>query len=195
MVSILDLQNREEPAPPQPVAPAAEPPVLEEELAEDAAPEEFEFVLGRRQVASLLFVSTIVLVVFVAVAYLAGKASVPKQIAAPAVADLPNTPPAPIVVKQEASPPAPSLGPEPPIYADPKVGAVYIQIGVVDKGIAEVLAEGLRRKGLPGFVAPGPTAKEFRVLIGPLPDPKSFIATKDAVDRIGLNTFARRYPN
>jgi hypothetical protein len=191
MVSILDLQDRQE----VPAAPPPPPEALEGAALEPEAPAEFEFVLGRRQVASLLFVSTIVLVVFVAVAYLAGKSTVAKPAPAPVVAELPVTPPAPIVVKQEAPPAVEITGPEPPIFADPKVGAVYIQMGVVERGIAEIFAEGLRRKGLPGFVGPGPTPKEFRVLIGPLPDPASFVKAKEAVDRIGLTTFARRYPD
>jgi len=45
-------------------------------------PEEFEIVLGRRQIASVLFVATVILALFSAVSYLAGKSISPKKITA-----------------------------------------------------------------------------------------------------------------
>jgi cell division septation protein DedD len=80
-----------------------------------------------------------------------------------------------------------------PIFADPTAGAVYLQMGAVEKGMAVIFAEGLRKHGFNAFVAPGPSEKIFRVLIGPLPDPDSFRRVKDAVDAIDLGTFARKY--
>jgi hypothetical protein len=68
-------------------------------------------------------------------------------------------------------------------------------MGAVEKGVAVIFAEGLRKHGLVSFVAPGPSEKIFRVLIGPLPDPASYVKAKDVVDKIGLSTFARRFPN
>jgi cell division septation protein DedD len=59
--------------------------------------------------------------------------------------------------------------------------------------MATILAEGLRSHGFDAFVAPGPSEKIFRVLIGPLPDPESFRQAKAAVDAIELSTFARKY--
>ena len=166
---------------------------------------EYEIVLGRRQIASLLFVGIVLAVVFSAVSYLAGRTAAPKPM---------QLPPAPPPV---AAPPAPAappmieattavLPPEPvvaaakndvkldaPIFADPTAGAVYLQMGAVDKGMAVIFAEGLRKHGFDAFVAPGPTEKIFRVLIGPLPNPDSFRRAKAAVDAIDLGTFARRY--
>ncbi|HVO99058.1 MAG TPA: hypothetical protein VMT15_13365 [Bryobacteraceae bacterium] len=161
-----------------------------------ATPEEFEFVLGRRQMASLAFVLLIVLVVCVSIAYLVGKSTSIKAAAAAGLAQTAAAPapePPPIILHSD---PAPTLDqPDRPLFADPKIGAVYIQMGAVEKGVAAIFAEGLRRKGLPGFVAPGPSEKIFRVLIGPLPTPASYIEAKDAVDRLGLTTFARRFPD
>lgn len=151
--------------------------------------EEFEFVLGRRQVASLLFVFSVVLMICVAASYTAGKSMAPKP-PAPVVAAREPDPP-PIVMYQE---PAPAAA-EAPLFAEPKIGAVYIQMAAIEKGVAVIFAEGLRKRGLPAFVAAGPSEKIFRVLIGPLPDPASYLKTKDAVDKIGLATFARKYPN
>jgi cell division septation protein DedD len=183
MVSVLDLQHRAEPAEgPAPVA-ATEP---------AAAPQEFEFVLGRRQVASLLFVFSIILMICVAAAYMAGKAMSPRTVAAaapfPATVVVREPDPPPIVLNQEPVP-------EAPVFADPKAGSVYIQMGAVEKGVAVIFAEGLRKHGLPAFVGPGPSEKIFRVLIGPLADPPAYVKAKDVVDQIGLATFARRFPN
>jgi cell division septation protein DedD len=168
MVSVLELQ---EPA----IAPPAEP-------------QEFEFVLGRRQVASLLFVASIVLMICVAASYSAGRAMSPKA-----------SPTAPVVSAREPEPPPIILNQEPvpeaPLFAEPKSGSVYIQMGAVEKGVAVIFAEGLRKRGLNSFVAPGPSEKIFRVLIGPLPDPPSYLKAKEVVDQIGLSTFARRFPN
>jgi cell division septation protein DedD len=179
MVSVLDLQERS--------------PAIEESSGPVAAPQEFEFVLGQRQIASLLFVATVVLMICVAIAYLAGK-----SMSAKAPAPLPAIPevvvrepdPPPIVLNQE---PVPVV--EPPLFATPKNGLIYIQMGAVEKGVSVIFAEGLRKHGLAAFVAPGPTEKIFRVLIGPLADPAAYAKAQDTVDRIGLATFVRRFPN
>jgi len=167
-----------------------------------SGPAEFEIVLGHRQVASLLFVATVVVVVFSALSYLGGKALSPKNVAAaPAPVPAPVNvlpPPAPVtqpavVTAPEVPQPAPAVATEPPLFAEPITGAVYIQIGALEEGISVVLAEGLRKHGLDAFVAPGPSDKVFRVLIGPLPDPASFERAKNAVDQLGLRNFARKY--
>ena len=175
---------------------------------------EYEIVLGRRQIASLLFVGIVMAVVFSAVSYLAGRTAAPKPVqlppppppvAAPPAAETQTQTPAPAatpvieattsVLPAEPAFPTPKRDnkPEPPMFADPLPGAVYLQMGAVDKGMAMVFAAGLRKYGFDGFVAPGPTEKIFRVLIGPLPDPDSFRRAKAAVDAIDLGTFARRY--
>src|ERR1035437_7879707 len=175
MVSVLDLQER---------SPAIEEPV--------EAPQEFEFVIGRRQIASLLFVATVVLMICVAIAYVAGKSMSAKAPAAPPVAAVAirEPEPPPIVLNQE---PAPAV--EAPLFAEPKNGSVYIQMGAVENGVSVIFAEGLRKHGLAAFVAPGPSERIFRVLIGPLPDPAAYAKAKDTVDKIGLATFARKIPN
>jgi cell division septation protein DedD len=173
MVSVLDLQERSA--------------VIEEPAEAVAPPQEFEFVLGRRQIASLLFVATVILMVCVAISYLAGKSMSPKVAAAAPVVIREAEPP-PIVLNQEPTP-------EPALFAEPKNGFVYIQMGAVEKGVSVIFAQGLRKYGLTAFVAPGPNDKIFRVLIGPLPDPAAYTKAKDVVDKIGLATFARRFPN
>jgi hypothetical protein len=197
MISILDLKARAA-APVPAKAPAEVPEPVKAEISTEAepertGPEEYEFVLGRRQVAGLSFVATVVLMICVAAAYLAGKSTSVKvvTIQAPAPVAAPVQP-APLVVKVAPVVSAPAPVVEPPLFQNPKQGAVYIQMGAVEKGIAVIFAEGLRKRGLPGFVAPGPSEKIFRVLIGPLPDPASYMKTKSVVDGIGLETFAKR---
>jgi cell division septation protein DedD len=185
MFSILDLQHRSDKAEEPAVDPIAEQPV---EVAVE--PEEFEFVLGRRQVASLLFVATVILMICVAASYLAGKSISAKTAAAFPVAATREPDPPPIVLNQEPMPVV-----EAPLFAEAKAGSVYIQMGAVEKGVAVVFAEGLRKRGLESFVAPGPNERIFRVLIGPLPDPAAYVKAKAIVDQIGLSTFARRFPN
>jgi cell division septation protein DedD len=159
---------------------------LREELSETA---DYEIVMGRRHIASALFVATVVTVLLCAVSYLAGKSLSTKKtvvvekivpVQAPAV-------PAPAAKKDPA--------PESPLFGEPVTGAIYLQMGAVEEGIAVIFAEGLRKRGLPSFVAPGPSEKVFRVLIGPFPDQPAYQRARDVVNEIGLATFARRFPN
>jgi hypothetical protein len=192
----LGLVDRE-PAPNREPAPKAE-------AATPSA--DYEIVIGRRQIASLLFLAIALAVIFSAVSYLAGRRSGPKPVqsaAAPpvvAVKPPPATPSPAIEATTTVLPPEPVLPvakhdtkPEPPMFAEPTPGAVYLQMGAVDKGMAMVFAAGLRRYGFDSFVAPGPSEKIFRVLIGPLPDPDSFRRAQAMVDAIDLGTFARKY--
>lgn len=164
--------------------------ILEAPFPEVVEAEEFEIVLGARQAASALFIATVILVVFCAASYLGGKASsLHSTLSVP-------PPPAvqPVILPAETIAPAPvAPDPEPPLFADPSPETVYLQIGSVDKGIALLLTEGLRKRGFLGFAAPGPTPKTFRVLIGPLADAEAFRHTREAIDQIGLSAFARRY--
>ena len=79
------------------------------------------------------------------------------------------------------------------MFQEPKPGAVYLQMGALDHGMAVIMAEGLRKHGFDASVAPGPSEKIFRVLIGPLPDAQAFARAKAEVDSIELGTFARKY--
>ena len=237
-------------------------PLLFEDAADvessEAAPaaetsEEFEIVLGRRQIASVLFVATVILALFSAVSYLAGKSISPKKatqvdpaatvaVSVPAAEvstpapSAPAAPTAPMInasIAPPARPPAvrpaivaakspalntsipkastisvtsktvattraapavfPEVSTEAPMFAEPVRGAMYLQMGAVDRGAAAIFAEGLRKRGFSSFVATGPNAASFRVLIGPLRDAAAYARTKDALDRIGVNTFGRTY--
>jgi len=161
---------------------------LSPELAGDA--DEFELVLGRRQVASVSFVILVLLAVFSGVSFVAGKTPPPRKTETPVKATVPEPPPIPVLEATIATPPPAK---EVPLFASPVSKAIYIQMGAVEKGIAVIFAEGLRKHGLDAFVAPGPNDKIFRVLVGPFPDAETYQSAKTAMDQIGLNTFARRY--
>ncbi len=80
-----------------------------------------------------------------------------------------------------------------PLFAEPEMGKVYIQIAAVERGMAMLLTEGLRGHGFDSFLAPGPNDKLFRVLIGPLPDPAAFRQAMVTVNSMDLANFARKY--
>jgi len=173
-----------------------------EEIAKEG--EEYEFVLGRRQLASVMFVATVLLAVFSGMAYLAGKSMAAKKVVTVTIpAPVPAVPEAALptidatIVEQTAAA-TPKWTPQAttdaaPLFDDPKAGATYIQMAAVERGIAAVFAEGLRRHGFNSFVAPGPSEKMYRVLIGPMKDTEQYTKAKEELDRIGLTTFARKY--
>ena len=179
--------------------------------AELAPDEEFELVIGRRQMAAITFLALVLVAVCSGASYLAGKALAsraspsgeesiqpaitleqpPASLPAPMIEATIVPPAAKPVQNSPISTPAPVL--EAPLFASPVRDAIYIQVGAVEKGVATVIAEGLRKHALNSFVAPGPTDKTFRVLIGPFPDAEAYQNAQNIVDRIGLASFARRY--
>jgi cell division septation protein DedD len=179
---------------------AAEPaPVVEKAIEEGG---EFEIVLGKRQIAGVLFLASVFAALFSGVSYMAGEAMGPRRtvvverpapVAKPAPAPTPAPAPAPAPAPVAAAPePKPAIAAA-PLFADPEKGVLYLQMGAVEKGIAVILAEGLRTHGFQAFVAPGPSEKIFRVLIGPIADHDAYSRTKSAIDDLGLSTFARKY--
>lgn len=192
---------------------------FDEPLASDFSPEtpgteDFELVVGRRQAGALTFLALVVVALCSGASYLAGKAiSAREETPVPMVklepAPVPPSPapasstpileativPPALPAAQVASPTALPLAapPEAPLFASPVPQAIYIQVGAVEKGVATILAEGLRRHALDSFVAPGPSDRSFRVLIGPFADAAAYQKAQAVVDRIGLASFARRY--
>jgi cell division septation protein DedD len=161
--------------------------------------EEFELVVGRRQVAGILFLVLVVVAVCSGGAYLAGKAiSARVTPTEPEIMIDQPAAPAPARMLEATVVPEPAAAPiarpaESPLFANPNPQAIYIQVGAVEKGVAVILAEGLRKHALDSFVAPGPSAKSFRVLIGPFADADAYQKARNMVSEIGLDSFARRY--
>jgi cell division septation protein DedD len=175
----------------------------EPETNEPVETEEFELVVGRRQAAALTFLALVVVAVCSGASYLAGKALAGQPVTtreeAPAPVIQIEQPPAVPMIEATIAPPPPVAKPAPipvaeaPLYASPVPNAIYIQVGAVEKGVAIVLAEGLRKHALDSFVAPGPSDKAARVLIGPFKDAEAYQKARNIVDQIGLASFARRY--
>ena len=149
--------------------------------------EEFEIVMGRRQMASASLVVLVLVAVFSGASYVAGRATVP-QAAPPPPPPVAVPAPEPVIPIYEAT-----VVPAAPLRADPAAGATYLQLGALDEGFALVMAEGLRQHGLTAFIAPGPSERIFRVLVGPLADNDAYKQAKGTVDGLGLSAFARKY--
>jgi cell division septation protein DedD len=202
MTSLLNLERYPDPAGPE-TAPAPLAPEPGREVTEETV--EFEIVLGHRQVASTSLVAIVLLAVVSGVSYLIGKsmaskaAPVPLALSTPAPTMSEPAPqvPAPQVPAPKLPAPIPQGQAQPkpaaPLFANALPGQVYLQVGVIQKGPAGIWAEGLRTHGLEAFVAPSPDGL-WRVLIGPLPDPKAYERAKEVLDVVGLATFGRRYP-
>ena len=85
-----------------------------------------------------------------------------------------------------------------PAVREPKpatIGATYLQMAAVDRGVAEVYVEVLRRKGFQALIANGPTADIFRVLVGPVKDAGSLARVKADLQAEGFTSFARKLPS
>ena len=158
MVSVLDLQERT--------------PEIEEHLE---APQGIlsSSSGGGKSRACCLALATIILMICVAISYLAGKSMSWRKLTAPPVVVVRGPDPPPIVLNQE---PVPVV--EAPVFADPKNGSVYIQMGAMEKGVSIALrrrfcVEQLRlqrfcrsraeREDLPGVDrSPSPTRLRIR---------------------------------
>jgi cell division septation protein DedD len=161
---------------------------------------EFEIVMGCRQIAGVSLVVVVLLTVFSGVSYLIGKSaeSDPGALGQAPAAQVPHIPSGQAIEptaqpQSEPSQPGkmPAAAAEAPrasLFADPVPGGVYIQVGAVEKSVAQIWVEGLRTHGLNAFVAAGASDKIFLVLVGPLPGPDAYLHAKDALERIGLLT-------
>jgi len=195
MTSLLNLDPYTKPAEPVPES------IIDVAPAPESAGEfaEYEIVMGRRQLAGAALVAIVLLAVFSGVSYLIGKSMTPPVVV---VANPAPVAPAPILAVPVPAPVAEPAQPAPalrtitsPLFKEATPGQVYLQVGVIDRGLAGIWAEGLRNHGLDAFVAPGPKdgLGLSRVLIGSLPNPQAFERAKDTLDRLGVITFGRRY--
>jgi len=202
MTNLLNLDRYPEAPVPEP-SPAA-PGVAQE-------PVEFEIVVGRRQIAGAALVAIVLLAVFSGISYLIGKSMQPVAAATVQAPPALPTPVVPPVVPAPAPASAPAVeAPEPetgssaadpapvdaavatpptttaPLFGVSEAGKVYLQVGVIQQGLAAIWAEGLRTHGLDAFAAPGPNdgLHLWRVVVG---------RAKDTLEKIGVPTFGRRY--
>jgi len=180
---------------------------------------EFELVLGNKQLLSVFFIVVILLGVFFTMGYVVGRNSAPVDAARRVEQNYdrqnaPSAVPASTSAQREA-PTAESIGVnDPPVQAkpakpesntprsvqvapltvtQPEVGQTYLQVLAVAKSEAEVLAEVLAKKGFHALVAPGPNDKVFRVLVGPANDASHVIKLRADLEAAGFKPFVKRY--
>ncbi len=158
-----------------------------EASAPENAPEtgaaEFEFVLGRRQMASVGLVALTALAIFTTAAYMAGRGAAPEAAPVPVQAIAPVTKPEPVAT-------APV---EAPVFGIPEKDHRYLQLGSVERGFAVLMVQGSRKVGFPAIVASGTNPNVFRVLVGPLDDKVQYEAAKAMFASMGLDSYARKY--
>lgn len=154
-------------------------------------PEEFEFVLGRRQIASVSLVVLTLIGACTAAAYVAGK-SVGKVVTVEAAApNVVQQAPAPVA----AAPAKPQVSTDildAPLGGSPEQGRTYIQLASVDRGFATLMVHGARKLGFPAFIAPGASDKVYRVLSGPFKNAEELDKAKATFAAAGLETFVRK---
>lgn len=157
----------------------------------------WQVLIGARQAASLSFLMVVIMTLFSSASYLAGrvvtaseqaktKRQAPKSVL---VVDGPKVCPEshpPPVTPVAAAPLRPPL--------QPIAGRTYLQVGAVDRGIAEVFAEYLSRRNLPTAVGPVENGKAYRVLVGPLDSPADIASARTRLEEAGFQSFARKYP-
>ena len=73
-------------------------------------------------------------------------------------------------------------------------GDTYLQVAAVDRGMAEVLVEVLRRKGFQAEVALGATEDIFRVVVGPAKDDADLAHAKSDLQAAGFTSFVKKTP-
>lgn len=172
-------------------APNAEIP--EVKPPEASEPAEYEFVLGRRQIASISLVVLTAIGAFTTTAYIAGK-SVSKVVTVEAL----EPRPAPVAAPAATPAAVVAAGVSPafldaPLSGTPETGKTYIQLGSVDRGFATLMAHGARKLGFPAFVTPGSAPSVYRVLSGPFTTSDELQKAKATFAAAGLDTFVRKY--
>ena len=175
---------------------------------------EFELVLGNKQLFSLLFLVFVLLGVFFAMGYAMGRTSAPAAEVArqnsttqpevtappagrPSAAEgsaLPPTIPAPESAARPSQPaPAQPTAVATASFIDPKPGEVFLQVSAVARPEAELLVEVLSRKGFRASMAPGPTDKLIRVLVGPAASEADLAKLRTDLEQSGFKAMVRRY--
>lgn len=77
-----------------------------------------------------------------------------------------------------------------PLFAVPQHGSLYLQMAALDRNMSAAVAGELRERGYNSFVAPGPSEKVYRVLVGPFATQEEYQRVKSETDAIDVNTLA-----
>ena len=122
----------------------------------------------------------------------------------------PAAEPAPLPVAQTAAPtpaptPRPTPAPTPPPAAatktttltptgEPGPGQTFLQVVASTRPDCEIIVDVLKRKGFQAIIAPGPSEKLYRVLVGPLPDAATLSKTRSDLEAAGFQKpYMRKY--
>lgn len=178
---------------------------------------EFELILGNRQIMSVFFIIVVLMGVFFAMGFLAGRSTAPQAAVAqkPSAEQLPiavdagkrpasetqAAPPAPQPAAPEETKPAESPKPEPAraaakLYVEQPPAGTYLQAAATQRADAEAMLGYLSGKtGLHGYVAPSPKSPELcRVLIGPLAGNEEIAAARAKLLSLGVsNAYLVKY--
>ena len=178
---------------------------------------EFELVLGNKEMLSVLFIVVVLLGVFFAMGYVVGRNSAPVDAARKSEPYVRTDAPSPMPerLKEQAAPqqsseaatPVSGQGTTPPPAAErpraieiapvsmaqPQPGQTFLQVSAVAKAEAEILTELLLKKGFRAIVAPGPSDKVYRVLVGPARDTAELGKTKADLEEAGFKSIIRKY--
>lgn len=91
----------------------------------------------------------------------------------------------------ESAPPA--VDSSVPRLIEPKLGQVFLQVSAVARPEAELLVEVLSRKGFRAVMAPGPSDKVIRVLVGPASSDSELAKLRTTLEESGFKAMVRRY--
>jgi len=143
--------------------------------------------------------------------------SAPKEVVAaqpvPAVVEPPKTaavtpaspapaktePVAPAAVASTTAPPPPPAPlppratPLPQGFEQPEPNRAYLQVGSLERGVAEVIAQGLRTRGIQTTIAPGVTPIVSRIIVGPFESSADMEAVNKHLNGLGFRPFPRRF--
>ena len=180
--------------------------------------EDYELVLGNKQLLSFFFIGVVLLSVSFTLGYVIGRNSAPAaefggQKAEYRTSDAPSalaandrsrsapredvgpvrdSQPVPPAAEQTAAPATRTV--EPGIVTQPAPGTTYLQVIAVARPEAEVLVEVLGKKGFPAVLAPGPDDRMFRVLVGPTNDTADIVKYKNELEQAGFKgAFIKKY--
>jgi hypothetical protein len=110
----------------------------------------------------------------------------------------PVAPPPPVASKpaapvQAAAPPPATVTAAPPALADVLANRMYLQVGSLDKNVAELLTQGLRIKGVPATIAPGINNTVARIIVGPFNTATEMGLVEKQLNGMGFQPFPRQF--
>jgi cell division septation protein DedD len=73
-------------------------------------------------------------------------------------------------------------------------GQTYLQVVASTRPDCEIIVDVLKRKGFAALIAPGPSDKLFRVLVGPLNDTAAIAKARTDLEQAGFQKpYLRKY--